>query len=428
MYQSVSSRSVTPHTCKLLLAAVALSVLIVFLYPKFAYIASDKYHSLLGAKSKYQSYCLANYRILEGKCHWYFLNYTPSVWEKTWYDNIELFQQNVCERLSSVENLNKTILLMRRLIDLQTFGRNKTNDQENKSDELLSKMFYRQRCIDSRTNTFSDVAELSQFIEPLIGLLRDPLTVCSRLDASLVPPSLYNGAILLSKRFLLLSVSAPYHISSFPQGYHSMLHTELMLSNSNTNILPWMYNRTKITVSSAPFEKSDRKIILLDLGSSYFGPQNEDISETSTRWFYDYYKHFGLRFDRIIAFEATLLNATYAWEQLPADVVPTYTLINTGCTEKGRLNPWVTLQNLAKPHDHVVVKMDIDTFDLENVLIQQVLDDKNIYSLIDELFFEHHVSVKEMLAYWRPPPGTLRDSYILFTKLRRLGIRMHSWP
>ena len=60
--------------------------------------------------------------------------------------------------------------------------------------------------------------------------------------------------------------------------------------------------------------------------------------------------------------------------------------------------------------------------------MNEMLNNSNIYSLIDELFFEHHVNVREMLAYWRPPPGSLSDSYVLFTKLRQLGIRMHSWP
>ncbi len=51
-------------------------------------------------------------------------------------------------------------------------------------------------------------------------------------------------------------------------------------------------------------------------------------------------------------------------------------------------------------HTITVVKVDIDSFDLENFLVNQVVNDSNIHSLIDELFFEHHVSVNEMLAYW----------------------------
>ena len=170
------------------------------------------------------------------------------------------------------------------------------------------------------------------------------------------------------------------------------------------------------------------KSILFDLGSSDCGTTNGSISDTSTRWFYQYYKRLGLQFDRIIAFEAASLSPKIAWEQVPDDALPAYTLINVGCTVSGKFNPWMILQRLAKPDDHVIVKLDIDSFQIENNLIHQVINESRIHSLIDELFFEHHVAVKEMLRYWRSPPGALRDSYILFTKLRQLGIRMHSWP
>ncbi len=398
------------------------------MYTKFTSKAGYKYNRFLQPKSKCDLYCSENYQISKEKCHWYFLNYTPSSWESMWYNNIKTFQGNVCERLSDANNVNKTILAMQRLIDLQKFGRKKTDDRKDKNDELLSKMFYRQRCIDSRTGAFSDVAEVSQLIEPLIGLLRDPLTVCSPLPASIVPPSLYDGAILLSRRNLLLSVSAPYYISSLMQEHQTTSTTDFMLNNFNGNLPLWMYKRSKINQSNVKVETGDRKNILFDLGSGSFGPPDADISDTSTRWFYEYYKRFGLQFDRIIAFEAASIDPNIAWKQSPEDIFPIYTLINTGCTVNGTTNPWVTLQRIAKAHDYVVVKIDIDSFDIENILVNQVLNDSNIHSLIDELFFEHHVSVKEMLAYWRPPPGTLEDSYILFTKLRQLGIRMHSWP
>jgi hypothetical protein len=65
---------------------------------------------------------------------------------------------------------------------------------------------------------------------------------------------------------------------------------------------------------------------------------------------------------------------------------------------------------------------------LENDLVNQVINDTSISSLIDEMCFEMHVRVNEMLTYWGTQPGELKDSYILFTKLRQLGVRMHSWP
>jgi len=76
----------------------------------------------------------------------------------------------------------------------------------------------------------------------------------------------------------------------------------------------------------------------------------------------------------------------------------------------------------------VIIKLDIDTPILENELIDQILNDKSISSLIDEMFFEMHVTINEMIRFWGTPSGQLKDTYILFTKLRQLGIRMHSWP
>lgn len=46
--------------------------------------------------------------------------------------------------------------------------------------------------------------------------------------------------------------------------------------------------------------------------------------------------------------------------------------------------------------------------------------------------FEHHVNVPEMMVHWKTSvqnmSHTLADTYALFSRLRRLGIRAHSWP
>ncbi|CAF4293357.1 unnamed protein product [Rotaria sordida] len=153
-----------------------------------------------------------------------------------------------------------------------------------------------------------------------------------------------------------------------------------------------------------------------------------DYSAASGRWFYEHHKRFGVKFDRIIAYEHAPLDTKTAWNQLPDDVFPVYTLINVGCATSGKFNPWVMLKTLAKPQDYVVIKLDIDTPAIEVPLMNQLLNDSSINSLVDEVFFEHHITAREMQQYWADPPGNLKDSYVLFTKLRQLGIRMHSWP
>ncbi|CAF1660222.1 unnamed protein product [Didymodactylos carnosus] len=137
-----------------------------------------------------------------------------------------------------------------------------------------------------------------------------------------------------------------------------------------------------------------------------------------------------MSFNRIIAYEISQLAPATAWEQVPDELMSGYTLINVGCSadKASKDNPWRILLAAAKPEDYVIVKLDIDTSSIELPLIQQILENSTISQLIDEMFFEHHVTVKEMIRYWGHPPGSLNDSYQYFIKLRQLGIRMHAWP
>ncbi|CAF1309628.1 unnamed protein product [Rotaria sordida] len=391
-------------------------------------LESLKNRILMNCESSSTTACFGNAKKFESICQWYFLNYTSSSWENIWFTNIEEFQYNVCERIADAKNLNKTVLAVERLMELQKFGRNRTQSDKQHADELLSKMFYRQECINPLTKVSFQEVEVSQVIEPLIGLLRDPLTICNRINS--LSASDYEGAALQSKRFFLLSVAAPFYIHSSQQNHRGNLQINIQSNKRNTNVLPWMYQRSKLNLLDTELDIDTRngQNILIDLGSSYFGNWGSDSSAAAGRWFYEHYKHFGVKFDRIIAYEHAPLDPKTAWNQLPDDVFPVYSLINVGCATSGKFNPWVMLKALAKPHDHVVIKLDIDTPAIEIPLMDQLLNDSSINSLIDEVFFEHHISVREMKQYWGNPPGNLKDSYVLFTKLRQLGIRMHSWP
>lgn len=87
------------------------------------------------------------------------------------------------------------------------------------------------------------------------------------------------------------------------------------------------------------------------------------------------------------------------------------------------------LKQIVTAEDFVMVKLDIDTPSIENVLVEQLLADKTLQALVDEFFFEHHVDLLPMHNFWgHPLPGSLADTYHIFSKLRRLGIHAHSWP
>ncbi|CAF0979628.1 unnamed protein product [Rotaria sordida] len=330
------------------------------------------------------------------KCQWKFHHYSPSPWELYWYNNIDVLQNNVCPKLIENDQLNKSIRSLEYIINLQKTIYNKSF-LSNEYDELFSKMYYQSEC----SSTSQSDRMVSQYIEPLIGLLRDPLTICSYQNLpSKLQTSEENG--VQSKRFFLLGPSAPYN----------------NFQTSTISIAPWLYQQ-------------DSQKILMDIGASLFNGVNDPNTVSSligARWFYEYFRLHSLSFDRIIAFEATQYSPQTYWQQIPDDIIGLLTFINVGVANTGKFNPWNILKSIAKINDYVIIKLDIDNSILENELIQQILNDKSISSLIDECFFEMHVTVNEMKRYWGAPQGQLKDSYIIFTKLRQLGIRMHSWP
>jgi len=328
---------------------------------------------------------------LDEPCSWKFHQYTPSAWETYWFSTIKTFQYNVCSILARPDQVNKTIDVLLRIMSLQKaiFDRNSISIS---TDNYLSKMHYQRICSDKEYNVI-------QLIEPLIGFIRDPLTMCPYISS--VPSDLYLDGQLASqsKRFLLLAPSSPFQI-------------EPSLLTDIPSLPPWLYS-----TGSQKF--------LIDIGSSYFESRNGNKAEIGTKWFYEYFREKFIQFDRIIAYESEQLQPRRVWKELPDDVFPIYTFINAGIDpESARFNPWTMLEAIAKPNDYVVVKLDIDKPQLENALIRQLLDENNqARNLIDELFFEKHVSNKR-----KPTKDELKYSYELFTKLRHYGIRMHGWP
>ena len=297
----------------------------------------------------------------------------------------------MCATLALPDQVNKTVDVLRRIMALQA-TLFETGNKILPVDGHFSKMHYRRICGNEEQNAVHS-------IEPLIGLIRDPLTMCPRVPSVPVSLNLEGEWALQSKRFLLLAPSAPFSVES-----RSL--------TSVPPLAPWLY--------AAGSQK-----ILIDIGSSYFQSRNGNTAEIGTKWFYDYFKNKSMLFDRIIAFEYQKLEPSRVWEELPDDVFPFYTFINVGVDERmGKFNPWKMLQAIAKPDDYVVLKLDIDKPPLETALMKQLLDENNpARGLIDELFFEKHVSSDR-----NSNEDKLKDSYELFTKLRKCGIRMHGWP
>jgi len=82
-------------------------------------------------------------------------------------------------------------------------------------------------------------------------------------------------------------------------------------------------------------------------------------------------------------------------------------------------------------NDYVMFKLDIDRPAIEQGIIDFILRDDFPSSVIDEMFWEHHISQNYlMFEHWKAtatPNTTFRNSYELFLNLRKKGIRAHSW-
>ena len=55
-------------------------------------------------------------------------------------------------------------------------------------------------------------------------------------------------------------------------------------------------------------------------------------------------------------------------------------------------NPFTFLKNLTSPEDFVVLKLESDTPLVEIALVKQLTADPQLLEVVDEFYFEHHVS------------------------------------
>jgi hypothetical protein len=276
-------------------------------------------------------------------------------------------------------------------------------------------MIYSRRCGPNLKDTGQRRVQL---IEPLIGILRDPLTICPRPRR--VKDEVYESfdlgeSPIQSKRHFLMGPAAPW--TDTPDDPNSW-----RVGGFN----PWASDATN------QGESRVGQNVLMDIGASLYGGWHSDPGYASALWFVDRFKRHHLSFDWIVSFEIQKHDPDHIYMSVPDDILPHYIYFNQGVEKSpnGRWNPWRILQGMGMtPHDYVVIKLDIDVPDIENALIDQVVNDPRIRRLVDEMFYEHHVNVKAMRPAWGTDSSlTMLDSYRLFGYLRSKGVRMHSWP
>jgi hypothetical protein len=169
------------------------------------------------------------------------------------------------------------------------------------------------------------------------------------------------------------------------------------------------------------------RTVFIDMGAAldYHSDLSPAVYVTSV------YQKFGFKFDHIYAYEISEKNPDDVYGQIPDQLKPSYHWYNVGVEANisSSKNPMKMLLDEYDENDFVVVKLDVDTHSVEQPMVENILANERLLSLIDVFYFEHHVHLKESAPYWDTSMvGTVEDSLQLFAALRERGVASHYWP
>lgn len=117
---------------------------------------------------------------------------------------------------------------------------------------------------------------------------------------------------------------------------------------------------------------------------------------------------------------------------MPADIKPKLQFMNVPVSgDRAHENsPLRFLKDVARPEDFVAIKVDIDNNEIEKQIMGPMLDDENMRSLVDEVFFEYHFQSAWMrtVGWGDTQESSLKGALTWFQAFRHAGIRIHFWP
>jgi hypothetical protein len=296
--------------------------------------------------------------------------YKPSQLEEAWVQNASQWSDDYCSHVPAFkDNITYWLATTKQLMLTPRYRLPSDVDGGGGVFSMFHKMI---SCGDHLSHTYSS------WIEPLALSLRHPEAPC-------------DTSKLLSREYLLLS---------------SIIDVQLQNCGRSA------------------------QHFLFDLGASLWAEggggssQNELVTAYAKR---------GIHFDRLICWEAAGHSVEEIYRDVPQNLMGKYTYYNFPVSSdiSADGNPLNILKRITTTTDFVVFKLDIDNAPIENDFIHQILADPEIYNLIDEFIFEHHVNFKPMAGYWGGITNatyTLEYSYQVFTALRQRGIRAHGWP
>ena len=304
-------------------------------------------------------------------CNKEFVKYIPSALEQLWSAEVKRVSSNEHTWKVGCELLNTHLVEVQELVSAV-----RRYETDSSSANLTSSY--------TSAHEFRDSCTGRQYvvhIEPLVSFLRHPLALC---------PEKGFAADILDKSYLVVP------------------HKDEVTSDESKK---WLF----------------------DAGASTY---DTGAGGASQSWFVNTYRARGIQFDRIIGWESAKTDPSNQWDGVPADIKRKTSWFNipvtTGVGDPD--NPLTFIKHLTKPEDFVVFKLDIDSPVVEIAFVKQLMADPQLLELVDEFYFEHHVSGSPMqwhgwgdLQNSAADLSTLPESYELFTFLREHGIRAHSW-
>lgn len=169
------------------------------------------------------------------------------------------------------------------------------------------------------------------------------------------------------------------------------------------------------------------RTVFIDMGASL--SFHRDKKEFPILDLINQYSKFGIKFDHVYAYELTPANPDDVFQLVPDFLMASYHWINQGVDtdRNSKLNPLTMVKMNYDRDDFVVVKLDIDTVEMESAFIDQLLSDDELAEKIDHLYWEHHVGLKGHKEYKRKYDESPKLSIELMTMLRQKGICAHYW-
>ena len=264
-------------------------------------------------------------------------------------------------------------------------------------------------------------------IEPLGGLIRDPTSPCV-VDG----PGEIRGRTALLKKEL-------------PPGVKGVLpaQSRLYLLNDPLFHSTWLAMAARAAVAAPPSSQSEaglpvrpRRLLIFDAGASFYSSAGKWKGATGLKWLLETQKALGVPVDSmdIYAWEADKREGTTFFDGMPMELAARTHFYNFPITSSASVgnfaNPLNVIRAVARPGDYVLFKLDVDVAELELRILDALLAEPALLSLVTELYWEPHFWVRDTAIYhWQRYKGyTLSSSIAMLRKLREAGVRAHPWP